>query len=239
MEQSQIQLSDKRVVIHLRRQTANSGSEAYSEKPSRYFKGVRRDYIAELPVNLNAKILELGCSEGETGALALSEGKCGYYCGIDIWAPAAEKARQKISEVFVGDIEDLELPWTVPTFDALIMSEVLEHLVDPWATLAKLRNVLKPGALVFASSPNVSHHSVIRMLVRGAWDLKDSGLMDRTHLRWFTPKTYRELFESCGYCVDSVRELSPLSRKARILSALSCGYLKHIFIGQNDLRAHV
>lgn len=215
----------------------NAGKEAYSAKTPQYFAGARRDYVAELPSNRSASILEVGCGEGGTGALALAEGKCERYCGVELCPPVAENAKGRITEVVVGDVERLDLPWKPETFDALIMSEVLEHLVDPWATLQKLHPLLKSNALVFASSPNVSHHKVVRMLLRGEWNLADSGVMDRTHLRWFTPTTYRSMFESCGYTVISARELEPFSAKARFASAITFGRIRHIFATQIDLRA--
>jgi 2-polyprenyl-3-methyl-5-hydroxy-6-metoxy-1,4-benzoquinol methylase len=132
----------------------------------------------------------------------------------------------------------MELPWKAGSFDVLVLSEVLEHLVDPWRVLRKLHPLLKPEAKVFASSPNVSHYRTIRMLIRGDWALADMGPMDRTHLRWFTPKTYRELFEACGYEVQSAKELSPLTWKAKAFLFFGLGRFRHLFIGQVDLRAH-
>jgi 2-polyprenyl-3-methyl-5-hydroxy-6-metoxy-1,4-benzoquinol methylase len=170
--------------------------------------------------------------------LALSEEKCGRYCAVEICPEVAERAREQITEVIVGNIEHIELSWKPETFDALILSEVLEHLVDPWATLRKLRPLLRSKALVFASSPNISHYKVIRMLLRGDWNLADFGPMDRTHLRWFTPNAYRAMFESCGYAVTSARELEPLRGKARVASALTFGHFRHLFATQIDLRAH-
>ncbi len=64
------------------------------------------------------------------------------------------------------------------------------------------------------------------------------GVMDRTHLRWFTPRTYKTLFESCGYVVDSVGELAPLTRKARTISFLTFGCLRHLFIEQVSVKGH-
>jgi 2-polyprenyl-3-methyl-5-hydroxy-6-metoxy-1,4-benzoquinol methylase len=215
-----------------------AGAAAYDSKAQLYFDGARRDYIAELPGDRNARILEIGCSGGETGAIALAEGKCGHYCGVEMFERAAEKARGKISHLLHGNIETLELPWDPETFDVLIMSEVLEHLADPWAVLRKLRPLLKPGARIFASSPNISHYRIIAMLIRGQWTLTDMGIMDRTHLRWFTPAAYRGLFESCDYRVDSVREHQPFSNKAKIVNALTFGQFKHLFMAQVDLRAH-
>jgi 2-polyprenyl-3-methyl-5-hydroxy-6-metoxy-1,4-benzoquinol methylase len=215
-----------------------SGAAAYLSKRSSHFTNARCDYVSELPSNRDARILEVGCGCGETGALALAEGKCGSYYGVEMCQAAAEMAQKRLTEIVVGDIEQLELPWISETFDALILSEVLEHLADPWATLRKLRRTLRPGGLVFASSPNISHYRTIAMLLRGDWSLTDCGLMDRTHLRWFTPKTYRQMFASCGYVVDCVREHQPLTRKAGAVNALTLGRFKHLFMGQVDLRAH-
>ncbi|HVB56386.1 MAG TPA: class I SAM-dependent methyltransferase [Candidatus Acidoferrales bacterium] len=216
----------------------HGGEVAYKAKGQDYFSGVRRDYIGELPSNPKARILEIGCGAGETGLYALREGKCGTYCGVELCENVANLARGGISYVVVGNIEEVELPWPPGSFDTLILSEVLEHLVDPWSVLCKLRPLMKPGATIFASSPNISHYSVIRMLLRGEWRLADRGIMDRTHLRWFTPITYRELFESAGYRVDSAREVVPLGLKARLATACSLGRLRHLFIGQIDLRGH-
>jgi 2-polyprenyl-3-methyl-5-hydroxy-6-metoxy-1,4-benzoquinol methylase len=210
----------------------------YGAKPPGYFEGVREDYIAELPVNPQVRILEIGCGDGGTGYLALKERKCGEYCGVELLSSAAERAKERISEVVVGDVEEIALPWSSSSFDVLILSEVLEHLVDPWAVLKKLWPLLKPGAIVFASSPNVSNHRVIRMLIRGDWNLTDMGRMDKTHLRWFTPRSYAALFTSCGYVVDSVSQVGTLSLKAKVLSKLSFGRFHHLFISQVNLRAH-
>jgi len=220
------------------KQVPQYGVDAYSLKVPTYFAGVRTDYVAELPVDPDASILEIGCGSGGTGALALEHKKCGRYCGVEIDRQASENARLSLTEVVTGNIEELDLPWPPEHFDAVILSEVLEHLVDPWAVMRKLRPLLKPGGLVFASSPNVSHYRLIAMLLRGEWNLSDFGPLDRTHLRWFTPKSYRALFESCGYMVDWVGEHTPFNTKARIVNFFTFGRTKHLFTGQVDLRAH-
>ena len=118
----------------------------YDAKEKGCFGGARRDYIAELPNNAEACILEIGCGNGDTGALAISEGKCACYCGIEVYDPAAEVAKSKITEVITGDVEKFKPLWPNEYFDAMILSEVLEHLVDPWAVLRQLRLLMKPGA---------------------------------------------------------------------------------------------
>jgi len=98
---------------------------AYNAKEKSYFAGARRDYISELPCDTNVHILEIGCGNDDTGVLAISEGKCVCYCGIEIYCPAAEVARRKITEVIAGDVENIEYPWPSKSFDVLILSEVL------------------------------------------------------------------------------------------------------------------
>ena len=105
----------------------------------------RDDYVAALPDDPEASILEIGCSNGATGALALARGKCRRYCGVELFPEPAAAARERLTEVVEGDVEQLELPWPAQSFDALILSEVLEHLRDPWAVLERLRPLLRPG----------------------------------------------------------------------------------------------
>ncbi|MGD2055104.1 MAG: class I SAM-dependent methyltransferase [Gammaproteobacteria bacterium] len=210
---------------------------AYGIKDASYFEGARKDFIDELPEDPEARILEIGCSNGNTGALALAMNKCGTYIGVEIHEAAALKAGEKISEVLTGDVERMELPWEDNSFDTLILSEVLEHLVDPWKILRKLHPYLKPGALVFASSPNVSHHRIIRMLLKGEWNLTDDGIMDRTHLRWFTPKTFAAMFEDSGYEVVKLEPMTPLKFQAKLQNALLLGKGEHLFIKQIKIKA--
>jgi SAM-dependent methyltransferase len=191
-----------------------------------------------LPANPNARVLEIGCGNGDTGAYALAERKCAVFCGVELCERAALLARRQITEVLIGDVERMDLPWPEESFDAMIISEVLEHLVDPWAALRKLALLLRPGATIFASSPNVAHHSVIRMLLHGRWDLADKGIMDRTHLRWFTFQSYRAMFESAGFVVDRVGPLAPLGPKGRLINALTFGRYTHLFAQQVNLKAH-
>jgi 2-polyprenyl-3-methyl-5-hydroxy-6-metoxy-1,4-benzoquinol methylase len=211
----------------------------YERKPAEYFSGARADWISLLPENLEAKILEIGCGAGGTGALAIHERKCGWFAGIELMESPAKRAREVLSEVLCGNVETIHFPWKEQTFDVLFMSEVLEHLADPWEALRRLKSLLKPGALVFASSPNVAHFSTIKMLLSGRWDLGDWGMRDRTHLRWFTPKSFRDLFQACGFKVDDVRPHVALRWKSRLAVALMLGRGSHLFHQQIDLQAHV
>jgi SAM-dependent methyltransferase len=208
----------------------------YSQKPSSYFDGARVSFVDALPENPQGRLLEIGAGSGATSAYALEKRKCGWCCGVELCVGPAEEATRKLNQVIVGDIERIKLDFPKEHFDALLMSEVLEHLVDPWAVLRRLHPLLKPGAIVLAGSPNVCHHAVIRSLFRGQWRYEDRGVFDMTHLRWFSPSTYRQMFENCGFVVDEVGPARRLGAKARFLNAVTGCRWEHLLHSQIVLK---
>ena len=94
-----------------------------------------------------------------------------------------------------------ELPLDYPEdfFDYVITADVLEHLVDPWRVVANIRPHLKDGGKVIASIPNIMHVSVMRDLLNGRFRYQEAGILDRTHLRFFTLNEIDSLFAGAGY----------------------------------------
>jgi SAM-dependent methyltransferase len=209
--------------------------DVYDAKPTYYFTGARDDYVKLMPHAPTAALLEIGCGAGATGAAALAAGKCGRYVGFELTAEAAAKALAVSKEIIVGDIETLDLDFPDATFDTLIMSEVLEHLAWPDKVLAKIGPKLKPGAQIFASSPNIAHWKVARELMKGRFDPTDFGVMDRTHLRWFTPTTYAAMFTAAGYMVEYVGPIRELRGRKKIFATVTGR--PHLFWVQISLRA--
>jgi 2-polyprenyl-3-methyl-5-hydroxy-6-metoxy-1,4-benzoquinol methylase len=204
----------------------------YETKPTNYFNGARVDFVNLLPQNPKAKILEIGCGFGVTGALALSEKRCGEFIGIEISDKAAAEAEKLLTRVIKGNVETLDLQFPDSSFDAAILSEVLEHLIDPWKVVLKIAPLIRKGGLIMASSPNISHYHVILMLLRGRWSLANSGVMDRTHMRWFTPETFKQMFEAAGFEVISFGQVAPVTWKSKVINALTFNRFKHLFIVQ-------
>ncbi len=212
--------------------TADSFSEFYAVKPASYFSKARTDFVDRLARDPLASILEVGCGTGATGALALSEGCCGRYVGVELFDTAAAEARDVLSEVVTGNVETLTFDWQPASFDAIIFSEVLEHLVEPGEVLKKLARFVRPGGMLLASSPNISHWRVIRELIRGQFHLQDQGVFDRTHLRWFTPDTFSGLIEEAGFAVEEIGPVTAFSPKTELISKLTGGRFDHLFMTQ-------
>lgn len=212
--------------------TADDLSVFYASKPASYFSRARADFVDRLPHDPSAAILEAGCGTGATGALALQQRRCGRYVGIELFEGAAAEAREVLSDVITGNVETLDFDWKPASFDAVIYSEVLEHLADPGKVLKKLARFVRPGGLLLASSPNISHWRVIRELSMGRFQLQDQGVFDRTHLRWFTPQTFTAMIEEAGFTVHDVGPVTAFSARTKFISQITGGRFDHLFMTQ-------
>lgn len=143
------------------------------------------------------RILDVGCGSGEIARLMHARG-CAVV-GIELSPEKAAKARAFCDEVLVGNIEAMPLAFEPGSFDVIVLSNILEHLNNPVATLRRLAPLLRPTGRAFVDLPNVAHWGVRLRLLRGRWDYEDAGILDRTHLRFYTRKTAREMLEQTGF----------------------------------------
>ena len=158
------------------------------------------DLLAILPQV--ERLVEVGCSTGALARAYRSRHPEAHWIGIEIDATYAAAARRYCQEVIIGDIEQLlHDPAATPALQAecWIFGDCLEHLRDPWQVLRRVHSLLPAGGTVCACIPNVQHWSLQARLCLGAFDYEDSGLLDRTHLRWFTASSMASLFESSGF----------------------------------------
>ncbi|MDE8345477.1 MAG: methyltransferase domain-containing protein [Acidocella sp.] len=165
-------------------------------------------------IPLSAKtILDVGCAKGALGADYLRRNPNARVLGIDLDEAAIHHARGRISEVFCGDVEANPMPFDVPEgIDCIIYGDVLEHLVDPWAVLAAHVPHLSPLGTILVCMPNVEHWSFVAKLLAGTFDYEDQGLFDRTHLRWFTPRTMARALAGAGLELADIAP-RPISRE--------------------------
>lgn len=123
-------------------------------------------------------------------------------------------------------------------FDTILALDVLEHLVDPWATVARLHRMLKRGGCLIVSVPNVRYFSVsLGLLVCNRWAYQEQGILDRTHLRFFVRDTAIALAGSSGLVVEEVRASVPVRRLTRYLHALTAGRAESLLAQQYLIRA--
>jgi len=175
---------------------------------SKYFKGVdladeNNAYTKQINmVGENKRVVDFGCYTGGVAAV-LAERGC-TVTGIEIDAEAAEEARKVCDKVIVADLDTLDLAAALgdEKYDVGLFGDVIEHLKDPRSALVGMRQALAPGGYVVLSVPNVAHASVRLALLRGQFDYEDTGILDATHLRFYTRESIADLLESCGYLVD-------------------------------------
>jgi methionine biosynthesis protein MetW len=151
-----------------------------------------------------SRVLDVGCATGYMARL-LGERGC-TVIGVESQAEAAAQARDSCETVIEGDIEDPATRRVLPApFEVVIFADVLEHLRDPWETLAFARALLADGGRALVSVPNIGHWTARRALVRGRFRYAEHGLFDRTHLRFFTRESASELARRAGFEVAEER----------------------------------
>lgn len=168
-----------------------------------YYEWERPELLPLVPSGAR-NVLELGCAAGAFGA-ALKRARDCRVTGVELTPDVARRAAERLDRVIVGDCEALDLTALLggERFDCLVAADVLEHLHDPLRVLQRLRGFVTPDATLVASFPNVRHYSVLAGLVTGHWTYADAGILDRTHLRFFTRREFARLLHEAGF-VDLV-----------------------------------
>jgi len=199
-----------------------------------YYSHARTELVDQLPDDQNNIVLELGCGSGATSKLIKKQNKAMELWGVEKFPNAAARARNSgaLDHLLEGDVESLldELP--AKHFTHIIAGDVLEHLVDPWDVCTRLIPSLKSGGVFICSIPNIRNLSfILELLFKKSFSYKESGVLDRTHLRFFARKDVHALFASTGYSdilIGPVRPKKKLSyRMGKILfgDLLTKGFL--------------
>lgn len=151
-----------------------------------------------------SKVLDIGCASGYLGSVLIKKGYKVY--GVDVDPRAVKAAKSKgYEEVLVLDIESCEKYARFRRyFDAIICADILEHLRRPDKVLLMLKEYLKPGGFLIASIPNMAYWKIRLKLMLGKFEYEEHGILDKTHLRFFTLKTGKQLFERSGFRVIEI-----------------------------------
>jgi SAM-dependent methyltransferase len=159
-----------------------------------YYGEVRDDILPFLPPDAR-DVLDVGCGRGMTGALLEERLGC-RVTGVELNPEVAADAARRLSRVIVGDVEQLEI---AERFDAVVATELFEHLSYPETFLARMKELVRPGGRIVLSVPNIGHYSVVEDLLAGRWDYVPMGLLCYTHFRFFTRATLESWIERAGF----------------------------------------
>lgn len=179
-----------------------------------------RPEVLPLVPKWSEAVLEVGCGRGGFGRSLRLGGLAGT-----IWAIEPEEAYRREAapyyDTLVGGLFPDALADCPVRFDCIVFNDVLEHMADPWDALVQARRFLTPEGVVVASIPNVRNaRTIFDLCVRGDWTYVDMGVLDRTHLRFFTRKSIQILFSQCGYEIESLRGINVLGRSRALIGSV-------------------
>jgi 2-polyprenyl-3-methyl-5-hydroxy-6-metoxy-1,4-benzoquinol methylase len=181
-------------------------------KAGGYYASNRDEIFPFIPGSVK-KTLEFGCGQGDFSSL-LKERFQAQAWAVEIHKPSAEIAAAKLDRVICRDADEAmqELPNNY--FDGIFFLDLLEHLVNPYELLSKCREKLSPDGVIIASIPNIRYYRAFTQYVFGGkWEYQNHGIMDITHLRFFTYKSIKSMFENLGYTILTLQGIHLTSSK--------------------------
>lgn len=201
---------------------------AFLEKDAHYYVRLKWWMLPLIKDGPNS-VMDLGCASGVMGRKLLDVGKAGEVHGVEIFPEAAEESSRYYNEVHVGDIESMDLEYE-SKFDYVICGDILEHLKDPYSVVRRIHQWLKPGGSLFVCVPNVRNYNVvIDLILHGRWEYRDAGIMDRTHMRFFTRSSCSAMLSDAGFEVYH-REMVIEGPKKNFANRLTLGLFEE-FLG--------
>lgn len=194
-----------------------------------YYSFDRKEIFPFIPENVE-RTLDVGCAAG-IFSNKLKKERNPETWGIEMQKEAAEIAKTRLDKVLIGSFDEVSDDLPKEYFDCVFFNDVLEHMPYPETCLTKIKANIHPNGKIIASIPNMRHIAVLReLLFQKDWEYKDSGILDRTHLRFFTKKSMIRMFKDCGYKIDLIKGINSVSPfcLTSILSKLSLNSLDDI-----------
>ena len=190
-----------------------------------YYSQTRQEMLCFLPEKFKT-VLDIGCGQ----AIFSEKIKKDYLAevwGIEYDKESARIAKEKIDKVLEGEVSELvgELPDEY--FDVVFCNDILEHLVDPYSLISFLRKKIKPGGLLISSIPNVRYLlNLKKLMIDKDWKYEDYGILDRTHLRFFTKNSIARMFNEAGYEIEKLEGINAInSWKFKLLNFFFLGLI--------------
>jgi 2-polyprenyl-3-methyl-5-hydroxy-6-metoxy-1,4-benzoquinol methylase len=196
-----------------------------SKKNDKYYKYTRPEIIDLIPKTAK-KILDVGCGAGFFGE------QLKYKLNAEVWGielnnEAATLAKEKINKVLIGDVFDLINKLPDFYFDCIVFNDILEHLTDPYSILLKTKNKLNKNGVIVCSIPNIRYFFTLKdLLLKKQWKYEDAGILDKTHLRFFTKNSITDMFNDLNFTIIKMHGINEIKTwKFNLINVLLFGYL--------------
>lgn len=178
----------------------------------KYGKNINFDPKKLYPLNIDgqsveivpkrAKVLDIGCATGFMGEYLRRNKNC-YVVGIEKGIDEAKEAKKILNQVINGDAEEKStLGQIKEKYDVVFASAIIEHLKDPWSALKNWKKFLKKNGSLIITTSNIAHWSIRLQLLVGKFNYQEYGILDNTHLHFFTTETFKKLVTDCGYTIE-------------------------------------
>ncbi len=174
-------------------------------EPPNYYQGNRSEVAPFLPQNYS-RVLEIGCAEGLFSQNLTSNSE---KWGCEVFPHAARQASQKMEKVLVGKYSKVSQDIPDNYFDLVICNDVIEHMDDHDAFLESIKTKMKSGAFLVGSIPNLRHiRNLFKLMILKDWRYEEAGVLDKTHLRWFTEKSLRRTLKDHGFSIEKFKGIN-------------------------------
>jgi len=184
--------------------------------------GLSQNNIDRIQIGMipfNSRVLEIGCATGYMSEYMTKKMGC-QVTGVELNDDQAELAREKCHKLISGGIDDDEVQRQLDQvvieqgrFDVIFMSQVIEHIPYPEQVMVRMHEWLDPGGILVISTCNIAHWKYRMKLLAGKWEYEEYGVLDKSHLRFFTTKSFERFLQNCGYRVldegYSIEEFCP------------------------------
>jgi 2-polyprenyl-3-methyl-5-hydroxy-6-metoxy-1,4-benzoquinol methylase len=209
----------------------------YEDKNKLYFSNPRIDLINLIPANKDNKVLEVGAGSCDTLVEIKNLNLATEVVGVELMnLESSQQGNSLIDRLIIGNIENIELDLPENYFDVIICGDVLEHLIDPWATLSKLHKYLNSSGIIIISVPNIrEYHILYKILFLKDFRYSSYGILDKTHMRFFCRKNIINLLDRSLYkivSVSSIFKLEKLRNTKKIIDWWTFGLIRDFLTAQ-------
>jgi 2-polyprenyl-3-methyl-5-hydroxy-6-metoxy-1,4-benzoquinol methylase len=212
----------------------------YQNKKAGYYENVRQEMVALCPSDIKT-LLDVGCSEGNFAAHIKNTKKIEAW-GIEMMTEHGQKAISKLDKVLIGTCESQIEKLPDHFFDVIYFNDVLEHLTDPSAVLKTIKQKLSPKGVIISSIPNMRYHKVLKdLVIKKDFRYANDGVMDNTHLRWFTSKSIQRMYSDCGFeiinhqGINKTKSIKPyLYNIPLFFSAMDIFYVQYATVAKSN-----